>query len=326
MGVTNLLVAVSAGMLIAASAAHGFPISGKPIRLIVPFPAGGEIIDASSRYLGQQLGEALGVAVIVENRPGAGTVIGNQVVASSPPDGHTLLYGASTAFTMLPHQLSNRPYDEFRDFTPITNVLDTALFLAAHSSVPAKDLKELVAYAKANPGKLSYAAWQLGGLNHVCFEMLKRDAGIDILYVPYKSFLDAQRDVYDGRVQLIFSATQTHVGMIRSGKLQGLAVIGNARMYGLEDVATFAEQGYKGYETIGGLAILGPARLPPDVIKRLNQELTRILRLPETIAFVRKINPSAVVRPSSPEELSAQLRAQHDYWSPILRRLGIRLD
>ena len=322
----RLIGALAAGLLFAAGTAFAFPLPGKPIRIVVPYAAGGEIFDGSARLIAHHLGEALGASVVVENRPGAGNVIGNQAVASSAPDGHTLLYTAVTSFTMLPHQLSRRPYDEFRDFTPITHAFRGALLLLAHPSLPVDNLRELVAHAKANPGKVSFASWQLGGLNHVYLELFRLESALEMLHVPYKSGLDAQRDLVEGRVHLMLGGSSTQMGWARAGKLKVLAVSSPTRVRGLEEFATFGEQGFPGYDHVGSLAFFGPAKLAPDVVKRLNGELARILRTPEIIEFFRRVAPAVEVEPSSPEDLALLVRSQHDYMGPLIRRLGIRLD
>ena len=325
-GYSTIIGALLSALLLGASTANAFPIGGRPIRLVVPYPAGGEVLDGTARLLAHRLGDALGVSVVVENRPGAGNVLGNQTVAASVADGHTLLYSAVTSFTMLPHQLSKRPYDELRDFTPITTVFRSALALFAHPSLPANDVRDLIAHAKANPGKVTFASWQLGGLNHVYLEMLRSDTGADMLHVPYKSTLDAQRDLAEGRVHLMMAANATLAGWVRAGKLKALGVSSPARMPAMNEVPTFREQGFPGYEHAGTLAIFGPAKLAPEVVKRLNTEFVRILRSSEVIDFFSRVAPLAEVEPCTPEELSALVKTQSEYFGPIIRKLGIRID
>ena len=313
-------------LLTVAVSAVAFPIAGKPVRLVVPFPPGSDAFDGTARIVAQRLGPALNVPVIVENRPGAGTVIGNQVVASSPPDGHTLLYGAWTAFTMLPHQVANRPYDELRDFTPITQVARSGMVLLVNASVPVHDLKDLIAHARENPGKLSYASWQLGGLNHVYVEMLKADAGLDIVHIPYKGPPDALKDLIEGRVHVMMGASQAHLSYVRAGKLRSLAAANARRVPGWPDVQTFAEQGLRGYDHAGGIAVFGPAKMPSYVVTRLNDEFSKILRSPEVIELITRAVPTLEVEPSTPEALSAFVKAQHEQMGVVIRRLGIRID
>lgn len=313
-------------LLIAMASAGAFPIAAKPIRLVVPFPAGSPALDGTARIVAEKLRPALGVPVIVDNRPGGGTVVGNAAVASAAPDGHTLLYGVGTAFTMLPHQLTKRPYDEFRDFTPITLVATSPLFMAAHASVPASNVRELVAFAKANPGKLSFGSWQFGGINHVVLEQLKVEQALDMVHVPYKGPEDALKDLIEGRVQVMMGASVTLLGLVKSGKLRALGAASNSRMRSMPELRTFAEQGFAGYDYVGTLIVMGPAKLPPDIVRRLNSELVRVLREPETMAFFTKAAPTFDVSPSTPEELGALLRAQHGAMEPLIRRLGIRID
>jgi len=317
---------VMPALLCAALSAAGFPQAGKPVRLVVPFPAGSPAFDGTARILADRLRASLGVPVIVENRPGAGAMLGNQVVASAAPDGHTLLYGVGTSLTMLPHQLAKRPYDELRDFTPITMVATSPLFLMAHPSVPAANLRELVAYAKANPGKLNFASWQFGGINHVVVEQLKVETGIEMLHVPYKVPDDALKDLIEGRVHLMMGASQVHTGFVQRGKLRALAAASKGRMRSMPDLPTFAEQGFSGYDHLGSIAVWGPGGLPADIVWRLNEEFGRILREPEVVAHITRIVPTFDVSPSTPGELAAFLRAQHELMGPLIRRLGIRIE
>src|SRR5687768_5869912 len=205
-------------LALAAMLASAFPIAGKPVRIVVPFPPGAEAADTTARVVAQRLSQALNVPVVVENRPGGGTVIGNQAVASALPDGHTLLYGVWTSFTLLPHQLSKRPYDERRDFTPITLVARSPMQLVVNASLPITNLSELIGYAKAHPGKLSHGSFQTGGLNHVYLEMLKADTGIDLVQVPYNSPVDALSDLLEGRIHLMMNASQSVLANVRTGK------------------------------------------------------------------------------------------------------------
>jgi tripartite-type tricarboxylate transporter receptor subunit TctC len=313
-------------LLLGSSLSFAFPVAEKPVRLIVPFPAGAEAFDGTARFIAQRLAPALGVAVVVENRPGAGALIANQAVAQSAPDGHTLLYGVVTSFTMLPHQLSKRPYDEFRDFTPITHVARSPLILAVHPSVPASNLREVVTYAKANPGKLSFGSWQFGGLNHVYLEMLRLESDAEMVHVPYKSPTDCFNDLLEGRIHLMMGGTSAFMSLARAGRIKLLGVTSPNRSSGLRDVPTFTEQGFPGFEYPGAIALFGPANMAPQAVRRINEEMSRILRTPEVIAFFLQILPTFEVEPSTPEALGALLRAQHDYMGPIIRRPGIRVD
>lgn len=327
MNSSRMLATLVAPLLLCATfAAAAFPQAGKPIRLVVPFPAGSPAFDGTARFLAERLRTSLGVPVIVENRPGAGALIGNQIVALAAPDGHTLLYGVGTSLTMLPHQLAKQPYDEFRDFTPITMVATSPLFLVAHPSVPASNLRDLIAFAKSNPGKLSFASWQFGGINHVVLEQLKINAGIDMVHVPYKGPDDALKDVVEGRLHLMMAANYLAISMVQAGKLRAIGAAATTRMRSMPDLPTFAEQGYRGYDHLGSIAVWGPGKLPAEIVRRLNDELVRILRDPEVVAYFTKVVPTFDVTPSTPEELATFLRAQHEFMGPLIRRLGIRID
>jgi tripartite-type tricarboxylate transporter receptor subunit TctC len=278
------------------------------------------------RLLTPRMSELLGQTILVENRPGAGSTVGTDYVAKQPPDGYTFLLAGASVMVTNPVVRKDLPYDPLRDFTPITTVFRSALVLFAHPSLPANDLRDLIAYAKANPGKVTFASWQLGGLNHVYLEMLRSDTGADMLHVPYKSGLDAQRDLVEGRIHMMMGANATQMAWVRAGKLKALGVPSGARLRAVNEVPTFREQGFSGYEHAGTMAIFGPAKLPPEVVKRLNSELVRILRSSDVIDFFIRVAPLAEVEPSTPEELGALVRTQSEYFGPIIRKLGIRID
>jgi tripartite-type tricarboxylate transporter receptor subunit TctC len=322
----RLAVVFAPWLLLACTSAGAFPTAGKPVRLVVPFAPGAEAFDGTARVIAHHLSSALGTPVVVENRPGAGAVIANQAVATSAPDGHTVLYGVVTSFTMLPHQLAKRPYDEFRDFTPITHVASSALILGVHPSVPANNLKELISYASANPGKLSFGSWQFGGLNHISIELLNSAAGGAMVHVPYKNPTDSWNDLLNGRIHMLMSSTSGFISMGRAGRIRMLAITSRSRSSGVPEVPTFAEQGFEGFEHSGSIALFGPANMPDRAVTRLNQEVGRILRTPEVVAFFQKVVPTFEVKPSTPEELDAMMKAQYEYMGPTIKRLGIRVD
>ena len=199
------LVTCSIAVLPGAGNAQSFPQPRKQIRVVVPFPAGGQA-DFQARLIAPKLATALGVPVIVDNKPGASSIIGVQEVARAAPDGYTLLYTIASPMVANPHMFAKLPYDALRDFTPLTLTAVTAQVLIAHTSVPAKDIKELVAYAKAHPGKLNFGSYGLGSSSHLYGELLKSNAGIDMLHVPYKGASDATKDLIAGRVELVFMA------------------------------------------------------------------------------------------------------------------------
>ena len=240
-----MLAALASSMMAAVPLlcpAQSFPIPGRRVRVVVPFPPGGQA-DFQARLIAPKLSAALGVPVVVDNRPGASSIIGVQEVARAAPDGHTLLYTIASPIVVNPHLFAKLPYDPLRDLTPITLTAVTAQVLVAHVSVPANDIKELVAYAKAHPGKLSFGSYGSGTSSHLYGEMLKASAGIDVVHVPYKGAADATKDLVAGRIDLMFMALTAPLPYVRQGKLKVLGVVGDKRIASLPGVPAIPEQG-----------------------------------------------------------------------------------
>ena len=307
----------------ASAGAQSFPVAGKPIRIIVPFPPGGQT-DIHARMVAPRLAEALGVTVVVENKPGASTALGAQEVARAAPDGHTLLYANPTAHTQLPHLVSKPGYDPFADFTPIVRFVRAATILVAAPGLPANDVRELVAYARANPGKLNYASVSPGSSSHLNAEMLKMQAGIDLLHVPYKGSADATRDLFGGQVQLMFDGLATAVANIRGGRIKALGIADTQRNAALPDVPTFTEQGVNGIDIFSWIGFFGPGNLPQETTARLNAELNRILAQPEIRDALKRggNDPDG----GSAEDFARTVRDQHERWGRVIRNLGLKLD
>ncbi|MBL8386587.1 MAG: tripartite tricarboxylate transporter substrate binding protein [Burkholderiales bacterium] len=307
----------------AAASAQGFPQPGRAVRIIVPFPPGGQT-DIHARLVAPRLADALGVPVVVENKPGASTALGATEVARAAADGHTLLYANPTAHTQLPHLTGKLAYDPFRDFTPIVSFVRAATVLVATPAVPAANVRELVAHAKANPGKLNYASVSPGSSSHLNAEMLKMQAGIDILHVPYKGSADAIRDLFGGQVQLMFDGLATAVANVRAGRVKALGVADTRRNPALPDVPTFTEQGVAGIDIFGWIGFFGPGGLPRETTARLNADLNRILALPEIRDAVLKggNDPDG----GSAEDFARTVRDQHERWGRVIRSLGLKLD
>ena len=306
-----------------AALAQGFPTPGKTIRIIVPFPPGGQT-DIHARLVAPRLAESLGVPVVVENKPGASTALGAQEVARAAADGHTLLYANPTAHTQLPHLVGKLAYDPFADFTPIVRFVRAATVLVAAPGLPAANVRELVAYARANPGKLNYASVSPGSSSHLNAEMLKQQAGIDILHVPYKGSADATRDLFGGQVQLMFDGLATAVTNVRAGRVKALGLADTQRNPALPDVPTFTEQGVPGIDIYGWIGFFGPGSLPRETTARLNAELNRILAQPEVREALRRggNDPDG----GSADDFARTVRDQHDRWGAVIRKLGLRLE
>lgn len=260
------------------AAAQAYP--ARTVRIIVPYPAGGGI-DIMSRVIGERLSQRLGQAFVVENKPGAGTLVAAETVARAAPDGHTLMITTDATITINPHLYAKLPYDAQKDFAPITQLVALNQLLLAHPAVPATTLGELVAYAKGNPGKLNYASYGVGSQPHLAMEILKNQAGIDILHVPYKGIPQAVPAAIAGEVQLTFSGAASSLAHIRGGRLKALAIGGKTRLPLLPEVPTFAEAGFPEVPANAWFGLFAPAGTPASVIARLHGEVARLLREPE---------------------------------------------
>ncbi|GAP35780.1 tripartite tricarboxylate transporter substrate binding protein [Piscinibacter sakaiensis] len=322
----GLAVATLAATLsgVAGAQAPAFPQPGKPIRIVVPFPAGSGS-DANARVIAKLLGDALnGHPVVVDNKPGAGTVIGAQEVARAPADGHTLLYTIVVTHTQNPHLYAKLPYDWQKDFTPLTQVMKSATVLIAPPSAPFNTVPELVRYAKANPGKLSFASFSPGSTSHLNGELLKMRAGIDMVHIPYKGTADASRALVAGDVQLYFDGTATAVGLIKAGKAKGLGTATPARVPVLPELPTIGEQGVPGLDIVGWQGLFGPGNMAPAVARPLAEMLSKIVRSPEFLKLVEQQGnePSG----AAGAEFAEIVRKDHERWGEVIRAAHIRLE
>lgn len=301
--------------------AQDFPVrGGKPIRIVVGFTAGGGT-DAQARIVAQKLGEVLGTGVIVDNKPGASTMLAASEVARALPDGYTLLYAPSSTMAQNPHTFSQVPYDPFKDFTAISMGGRGPLVLSVSTTVPAHNVKELIAYVKANPGKVSYASFGAGTSSHIYGEAFAKQAGLDVVHVPYKGGADAAKDFLAGRVQYYFDAAPNAIQNTATGKVRMLAVAAPRRSAMLPDVPTMTEQGVSGVDMPSWLGFYGPARMPAPVVARLNAALAQVLAMPATRDFFRQGAYEA--ESSSPAQLAELTRATYEQWGDIIRKLGL---
>ena len=292
-----------APVALAQTPAPSYPT--KPIRIVVPYPAGGGI-DVMSRVIGERLSQRLGQPVLVDNRAGAGTIVAAEAVARAAPDGYTLMVTTDATVSVNQHLYAKLPYDPVKDFTPITQMVLLNQLLLANPGVTANNLKELIAYAKANPGKLSYASYGSGSQPHLAMEMFKSQAGVDILHVPYKGIPQAVPAALAGDVQLTFSGAASTQALIKAGKLKALAIGGKTRLALLPDVPTFAESGFPDVPANAWFGLFAPAGTPRDVVMKLHAEVTRILKDPD---FAQKeiLAKGYEVVASTPEEFVAFL-------------------
>lgn len=304
----------------ACGLAHAQTWPAKPIKIVVAYPPGGPN-DLSARTLGQKLSEAFGQPVIVENRAGAAGNIGSQYVATSPPDGYTLLNGAS-ALTIAPALSKNMQYDVAKDFAPISMTLTSSYVLAAHPSVPVNSIKELIALAKAKPGQLNYASSGVGAPPHLAGELLKSMAKIDILHVPYKGVGQSISDLVGGQIDMMFTATNNAVPHVQAGRLKALAVSMKKRSPLLPNVPTIDESGVKGFELGSWFGILAPAGTPADIVNRLNGAIVKIVNS----ADFRERMTSQGMDPTSttPAEFSAHIKSELAKFQKIVQTAHIQ--
>lgn len=305
---------------LASLAAEPFPTKGRTIRIVLGLAAGGAS-DAQARFVANKLGEVLQTPVIVENRPGASFILATEEVIRAAPDGYTMMYAPSSVVAQNPQTLANVRYDPFKDLTPISLGARGPLVLTVHASVPARTVQELVAYIKANPGKIGYASFGTGTSSHIYGEAFVRQAGLDAVHVPYKGGADAAKDFLAGRVQFYFDAAPNAIQNTATGKVRMLAVAAPKRSPMLPDVPTMGEQGVNGIDMPSWLGFYGPAHMPVPVLERLNAALAQVLALPATRDFFRQGAYEA--ESSSPAALAELTRATYDQWGDIIRRLGL---
>ena len=291
----------------------------KPIRIVVPFPVGG-VADTFGREIGRKLTESWGQPVIIDNRPGAGGNIGADIVAKSPPDGYTLVIGNIGTHAV---NVSLLPFDTIKDFTPIIHVLDAEGLLVVNPSVAATTVPELIALARAQPGKLSYGSAGVGTTSHLAGEMFKSMTKVDIVHVPYKGNVPAISDLLGGQTSMIFATMPTVLPHVRAGKLRALAVLGTARTSALPDVPTVAES-VPGFEVSNWIGLFGPAGMPAAIVARLNTEIQKIMRSPEIQK--RLETEGAKFIPMTPEQFAAFQKSELTKWAKTVKDADIKVD
>jgi len=316
-----LAVLVAAVASIAAPAqAQDYPT--RPVRVIVPFAAGGPA-DVYARFLAQRLQEALGQPFVVDNRPGGGSVIGTDAVAKSAPDGYTLLMMSNT-HTVNESLMQSKPYQLMRDFVGVAPVNYSDLLLVVHPSVKANTLQELIAEAKAQPGRMSYASSGPGTPYHMAGELFKAMAGVDILHVPYKGSAGARTDLLGGQVQMMFDAVTVMAQHAREGKVKAIATSGTARSTVLPNVPTLAEAGVPGYEATIWLGVMAPKATPAPVVSKLNAEIVKIVSQPQVRDDWGRQGATAMTM--SPSEFEKYLNADIVKWERIVKLSGAKPD
>jgi len=318
-GVLRMLAAVTAACALSAIA-QTYP--AKPVRIVVPFAAGGPA-DIYARVIGEKLQGALGQPFVVEDKPGGGAVIGTDAVAKSAPDGYTLLMMSNT-HTVNESLLAEKPYQLMRDLIPVAPVNYSDLVMVVHPSVPAATLAEFLALAKAKPGGLNYASSGPGTPYHMAGELFKAMAGVNIVHVPYKGSSGARTDILGGQVQMMFDAITTMAPNVRAGKLKAFGTTGRNRSTVLPDVPTVSEAGVPGYEAVIWLGLMAPSGTPRPIVEKLNAEVRRIIAAPEMKDAWEKQGASALLM--STEEFARFLREDIEKWARIVKVSGAKPD
>ena len=303
--------------------AQTFPIPDKPVKLVVGFPAGGGT-DLQARMVAQHLAPILGVPVIVENKPGAGTMLAATEVAKAPADGHTLLYTPASTLSQLPHTLSAVKYDTFKDFTPVAQGALGPLVLVLHKSIPASNVRELVTYAKANPGQLNYVSQGVGTPAHIFGQIFAKQAGIDIVHVPYKGSGPALSDAVGGQVEILFDNLPSSMPQIQAGKLRAIAVAWPQRIGTLKDVPNFTDAGFPVLNQPVWYGLLAPKGTPPEVITKLRDAAVVALKDPKVIKVLEE--QGSAPSGNTPEEFAAEIQTQYDWARDVVKKQNIKLN
>ena len=314
---------MAALIVVSASWASAQSFPSKSLRMIIHFPPGGPT-DFVGRAMAQKLSEGWKQQIIVENRPGAGGIIGIESVLRAAPDGHTLLFGTSGSLALAPAVNSKLPYDVFRDLAPITLVVINPQILAVHPSLPARNVTELVKLAKSKPGEINYGSVGPGSPQHLGMELLKSMAGVNLTHIPYKGTAPALTDLISGQISAMFNSMPSVLPHVKSGRLRGIAVGSAKRSAAAPDIPTVAEAGYKGYQYVTWYALLAPAATPKDVIAKINADSVRVLSQPDMVQ--RFASQGAEPAPGTPEELAQFWRAEHEGWKKVIKTANIKLD
>jgi tripartite-type tricarboxylate transporter receptor subunit TctC len=318
--VRRAVVLVVAVLLTSANASLAQSYPDKPIRIVVTFPAGGPT-DAVARPISQSLSSTWGQPVIIDNRGGAGGIVGTEIVAHSAPDGYNLLIGTAGGMSINPSLHAKLSYDPFKDFAPISMLVINPQILVMHPALAASNVRELVALAKSKPGQLNFASSGTGTATHLGLELFKAATGINVVHVPYKGGAPALTDLIAGQVQLLFISIPSVMPQVKAGRLKALAVSSARRSLSAPDVPTVAESGYPGFEYVNWNALFAPAATPRAIINKLNSEVVKIMRDPDLAQ--KLVSQGAEPAPGTPEQLAQYMRVDFDRWRKVIRAAGI---
>lgn len=320
-GSLKVLVGVAIALAAGQSQAQQYP--QRPVTLVVPFPPGAAT-DAFGRIVADRMGKVLGQQMVVVNRDGASGTIGTHSVARAAPDGYTLVWGTSSGLAIMPALGRKIPYDAQRDFAPVSLGAKLAYLLVVHPSMPVKSVKELIAFAKASPGKLNYASAGVGGAPHLSMELFKSMSGIDVVHVPYRGTALFMTDLVAGQVEMGFASPVSTLPFTRNERLRPLAVTTTVRVDAYPGLPTMAEAGLPGYELTQWYAMLAPAKTPPEIIATLNGAIRKALADPEV--HRRITSEGGVPSPTSPEELAAFIRSETAKYAKIAQAAKLKMD
>jgi tripartite-type tricarboxylate transporter receptor subunit TctC len=319
MNVHARLLPLAAALLVALpAAAQNYPT--RPVRVIVPFAAGGNT-DITARAIGAKLSEVFGQQVVVENRPGGATNIGSELVAKAPPDGYTILMGGATNAINMSTQ-ARPPYDTLRDFAPVILCVKGANVLTVHPSLPAKNLKELIALAKARPGQLNFASSGLGSSNQMAGELFKYMANVNVVHIPYKGNAPALTDTLAGNVEMMFSGVPVIIPPVQSGRLRAIAIGSLKRFTAIPEVPTFDESGLKGYEATTWFGLMAPIKTPKEIVARWNTEVGKILASPDL--RTRFLNDGLEPMGGTEEEFARFIRVEIEKYAKLVKASGMK--
>jgi tripartite-type tricarboxylate transporter receptor subunit TctC len=316
-----LIALAWATQVTAADSGQSYP--NRPIRFIVPFAPGGST-DTLARTVGQKLGEALGEQVVVDNRSGGNGNIGTDLVAHAAPDGYTILLGYIANLAIGPSLYAKLPFDPVKDLAPVTQLAVAPNILVVHPSVPAKNFKEFIAYAKANPQKVNFASAAVASPGHLAGELLNHAAGIHMQHVPYKGSGQAVVDLVGGQVQVMVSGMSSVMPHIKAGRLRALAVTGAQRSPAVPDIPTIAESGFPKFEATAWYGVLVPARTPKAIVTRLHDEIVRALKMPDVKERLESVGFEIVG--STPEAFGAYIKSEIVKWAPVVKASGAKAD
>jgi tripartite-type tricarboxylate transporter receptor subunit TctC len=315
--VFHVAIVAVLGLLAGPTAAQNYP--SKTIRIIVPFPPGASN-DILARIVGKKLTDAFGVQTIVDNRPGASTIIGASALQKSPPDGYTLMVTSGTH--LITPMLMPAPYDAIKDFTPVTTIDRSEYLLVVHPALPANNLKEFIALAKSKPGQLNYATSSIGSGNHISAVLLMERTGIKMQHVPYKGGGPAVTDLMAGQVQVFFNSPSSTLPYVQQGKLKAIAVTGEKRMAALPKVPTFTESGLPNFDVKSWHGILAPPGTPKAIVDTIANAVAKILAMPDTVEQLASFGLGPFI--STPEQFAAMMKSENERYGKVIKAAGIK--